>query len=76
MYYIITREDCGYCDRAKGLLKTKGHSFEPYLYTEHPMFKKLMRRASLDTVPQIWHNDTYIGGYNDLVEYLNAWKEV
>lgn len=70
MYYIITRENCRYCDKAKALLKERGDSYEAYLYTDHPMIKKLMIRAGLDTVPQIWYNGSYVGGYSDLVEYV------
>ena len=73
MYYIITRENCSYCDKAKDLLKERGDSYEAYLYTEHPMLSKVMKRAGLDTVPQIWYNGRYIGGYSDLVEYFKEW---
>jgi len=75
MYYIITREDCSFCDRAKELLKKRGDSFEAHLYTDHPMIKKLMMRAGLDTVPQIWYKGTYIGGYEDLTQYLKEWDK-
>jgi len=70
MYYILTRDNCSYCDKAKALLTSVNEDYESYTYMEHPMIVKLMQRASLTTVPQIWHNNTYVGGYGDLVEYI------
>ena len=70
MFYIITREDCSWCDKAKEALNNRGEPDEAFLYTEHPMIKKLMGKAGLKTVPQIWHGIVYIGGCADLYEYL------
>lgn len=41
-----------------------------FLYTDHPMIVKLMGKAKLKTVPQIWHENQFVGGYAELYEYL------
>lgn len=71
MFYIITREDCPWCDKAKEALDNRGEPYEAFLYTDHPMIVKLMGKAGLKTVPQIWYEGTYIGGYTDLYSYLD-----
>ena len=71
MFYIITREDCTWCTKAKEALENRGEPYEAFLYTDHPMIVKLMGKAGLKTVPQIWHEGAYIGGYTDLCSYLD-----
>jgi glutaredoxin len=70
MFHIITKPDCPWCDKAKELLNEKGIGFTAYLYNDHPMIVKLMFTSGLKTVPQIWHNSTHIGGYEDLEDWL------
>lgn len=70
MFYIITREDCSWCDKAKEALDNRGEPYEAFLYTEHPLIVKLMITSKMKTVPQIWHENTYIGGCAELYKYL------
>jgi glutaredoxin len=70
MFYILTRPDCPWCDKAKELLNDKGEDHQVFLYTEHPLIVKLMFKAGLKSVPQIWHNGDHIGGYEALALYL------
>lgn len=70
MFYIITREDCPWCDRAKEALSDRKEPFVFFNYQGHPMLVKLMGKAGLKTVPQIWHNEKYIGGCAELYKYL------
>ena len=69
-YYIITREDCSWCDKAKEALNNRGEAVMAFLYTDHPMIVKLMITSKMKTVPQIWHENTYIGGCAELYKYL------
>jgi len=71
MFYIITREDCLWCDRAKEALNNRGEPYEAFLYTEHAMVRKLMIKSGIKTVPQIWYDDQYIGGCTELFSYLD-----
>jgi glutaredoxin 3 len=71
MFKMYTTETCGYCKRAKELLAAKKlpvmeltigvNTTKDQLLTEVP--------GAL-TVPQIFYNGTYVGGYDDLVEWL------
>ena len=70
MFYIITRDDCPWCDRAKEALNNRGGAITAFLYTEHPMLIKLIDKAGLKTVPQIWHDKKYVGGCAELYKYL------
>lgn len=70
MFYIITREDCSWCDKAKEALDNRGEPYEAFLYTEHPLIVKLMITSKMKTVPQIWHENTHIGGCAELYKYL------
>ena len=65
-YYILTREDCKWCDKAKALLDEKGLGYQALSYTEHPILSKLIKLTSIKTVPQIWLDNKHIGGYSEL----------
>jgi glutaredoxin len=59
---------CSYCTRAKNLAKRYGIAHE-FKNIEFEHFKKeLDEKASFEykTVPQIWWNGRYIGGYSEL----------
>ena len=70
---IYTKPDCSYCVDAKSLLKNNNIPFEEkvldlnftreYLLEEYPSAK---------TFPVIVINEKYIGGYTELVNYMNA----
>jgi glutaredoxin len=70
MYTIIGRWDCIWCDKAAKLLEIKNEVYKYYLYHDHPLTKLLMKVAKLNTLPQIWDGDHYIGGYAELEVYL------
>ncbi len=70
---IYSKPDCTYCDGAKRLLEEAG-----YLYTEYKieatgderlrLMEELSKRMGQapKTVPQIFINDEYIGGFTQL----------
>jgi glutaredoxin len=65
---------CGYCRRAKSLLKSKGIEVDEFLVDEDisldALAEKIGKPAS--TVPQIFLDGEYIGGYSELVRRLAA----
>lgn len=71
-WYILSRDDCVWCNRAADELEKRGETFEYHLYTEHPMLTKLMFAAQMKTVPQIWYGGQHIGGYDDLVKFFES----
>jgi len=67
---IYTTTYCGFCVRAKELLKTKGIPFDEIDVTgDDAAREKLVEMAGgLRTVPQIFIGDTHVGGYTDLAK--------
>jgi len=61
--HIITREDCVYCDKTKKLMKEKNINYTEYKREDVTHFP-------WKTVPQIWFQGHFIGGYQDLVDIL------
>lgn len=65
---IYTTTICPFCHAAKKLLKEKGASFSEISLTREPHLRdRMVERASGGrTVPQIFIDDTHIGGCDDL----------
>jgi glutaredoxin 3 len=58
---------CGYCVRAKALLKSRGLEYEEILLDDDPAFRQtLFDLTGGWTVPQILIGDEVIGGYTEL----------
>ncbi|MFW2077783.1 glutaredoxin 3 [Acinetobacter sp. ULE_I010] len=67
---------CPYCVRAKSLLERKSIAFtEINLDQEAPEVKvELMQKTKQRTVPQIFINDQFIGGFDQLYALEKAGK--
>ena len=65
---IYSTTVCPYCIRAKQLLERKGIEYkEVNLSNEAPEVRtELMQRTNHRTVPQIFINDQFIGGFDQL----------
>jgi glutaredoxin 3 len=64
---MYTTEWCGYCVRAKALLRSKGVDFEEINLDDDPRFRqKLLELTGAWTVPQILIDGEPIGGYTEL----------
>ena len=65
---IYTAQLCGYCHRAKGLLKSKGVTFTEYDVSADPAKRQEMiqRAQGGRTVPQIFIGGEHIGGSDEL----------
>jgi len=63
---------CHFCEMAKDLLKQKGIEYEERNLAKDWKIQDLLEVApGARSVPQIFVDDKYIGGYDNLVEYLN-----
>ncbi len=71
MYKVYGTKICLYCDKAENLLKTKDLPFEKIYIDEDDNAKDYIVEQGFKTVPQIWLDDKWIGGYDDLVRFLN-----
>ena len=64
---VYTTRWCPYCIRAKGLLNSKGISFnEIAVDGDRALREGMARRAGRSSVPQIWIGEQHIGGCDEL----------
>ena len=64
---MYTTRWCGYCVRAKGLLRSRGIPFDEINLDDDPHFRQtLFDLTGGWTVPQILIDDEPIGGYTEL----------
>lgn len=72
MITIYAKNGCGWCTKAKELVETLELKYE-YLNVDED-FSYLMELSELNpnvkTLPQIWWDDRYIGGYTDLAQEI------
>lgn len=70
---IYSKQNCPYCVRAKNLFRSHGLSFKEIDLTGNfEELEKLKNRTKHFTVPQIFINDIFVGGYTDLVEKIQS----
>ena len=76
MYVVYGTENCAYCVQATNLLKSKGLPYEYKKLGEdvgREEFSQLFIERNLTvprTVPQIFNDGEYVGGFNDLKKML------
>ncbi len=66
---IYSTAMCPFCVSAKNLLKSKGFEWNEVRIDTDPAERERMleRSGGRRTVPQIFVNDQYLGGFDDLV---------
>jgi glutaredoxin len=82
---IYTSTSCHFCIKAKILLKNREIKFHEFILSsgtneselaENQTYVQLSQLLDLipnvKTVPQIWLNGNYIGGYNELHEFFTS----
>jgi len=68
---VWSNEGCTYCEQAKKLLESKGIAYEERNLAEGWAIQQLHEAVpGARTVPQIFVDDKYVGGYTQLVEYF------
>ena len=66
---LYTTPFCPYCIRAKSLLDAKSVEYTDFDVGADPGLRlEMMERSGRRTVPQIFVNDTHVGGCTDLME--------
>ena len=67
---MYTSNYCPYCMNAERLLKNKGYDIHEKVFVDRdPMIlEKMIELTGKRTVPQIFIEDHYIGGFDDLRE--------
>ena len=67
---IYSTAICPYCVRAKLLLDKRNVQYEEYwVDLDQGKLRELIKLTGRQTVPQIFIDDKYIGGFDELSEY-------
>ncbi len=71
---IYTKDNCIWCDRAKGLLNAHSINFTEIDLSDDGERQKFYKKIgdNVKTVPQVYINDKRIGGYPHLKEWLSG----
>ena len=59
---------CGYCSRARALLRSKNVKFEEIDVDTPSARAEMIARSGRRTVPQIFIGETHVGGCDELME--------
>lgn len=62
---------CAWCDKAKQLLTQRGKSFTYLEVDNEGGLRNFLKALGKRTVPQIFDGTQYVGGFNELKEYLD-----
>lgn len=72
---IYTTRLCPFCVRAKHLFNQKNISYKEIAVDDDAALRQeMMSKSGQRTVPQIWINDTHIGGCDDLYALQRSGK--
>lgn len=72
---VWSKEDCSFCVRAKQLLSSNHIKYEERVLGKGYSKEELLKNVpNARTVPQIFIDNIYIGGYTELVEFINSKK--
>ena len=70
---VWSKHHCPYCDQAKALLKMKGIAIEERNINEDWTKEQLLEAVpTARTVPQIFLDDQYIGGFQELKKHFES----
>ena len=69
---IYSKQGCAYCANAKRLLTARGFDFEEVDITNDPALEaKLIEQTGQRTVPQIFVEDEFVGGFVELARLVS-----
>jgi glutaredoxin-like protein len=66
---ILTREGCGYCAKAKQLLKDLGYRYSEVRLDHSERSRVVGAITGRGTVPQVFVNGRHIGGLEELERF-------
>jgi len=77
-FTLYTKDNCGHCESAKQLLTSKGYEYQTFNCPRDVAKEDIQNKVELSgsdhvvkTVPQIFINDEYIGGFVELKRWMN-----
>ena len=69
---IYSKSNCVFCDKAKNYFSQNEISYVEHNVEKPEIFEALMsRNPNARTMPQIFINNELVGGYTDLMEWID-----
>ena len=68
-FFISSKEDCKYCRLAKTAMQQRNIGYIESVLNDDGL--RTLKEKGYTTVPQIWHGDVHVGGFEALVKYLD-----
>jgi thioredoxin reductase (NADPH) len=79
-YEIYSKDNCSYCDRVKDLFKFHNIPYEEKNlsngYSKEEIQARVGDEKKINTVPQIFVNGEYLGGFLEIVEFFAYDKHI
>ena len=70
---LWSKDQCAFCEQAKNLLEARGIEYEVRNIMHDWTREQLLEAVpNARTVPQIFLDDEYVGGFNELRKKLNG----
>lgn len=70
---VWSKDACPFCDQAKNLLKSKGIEFEERNVSKDWTKEQLLEAVpNARTLPQIFLDNTHVGGFTELRKHLQG----
>ena len=72
-FTVFGHQACGFCRQAKSVPEAKSLEFKYVDIHEEGISPAALEKTigrPVGTVPQIFHGDFYVGGYQELMKYL------
>jgi glutaredoxin len=71
---VYSKPICPYCDRAKQMLESAGIEYEEIMLTTSEEFEDIKKKTGHMTFPQVFIDDEFVGGSDDLEEWIEKKK--
>jgi glutaredoxin 1 len=71
-FTVFGRPGCPWCDKVKELLASAGQPFDYIDLSVSPGVRAEMIAQGFKTVPQVLHETTWVGGYEDTEVFLKG----
>ena len=69
---VYSKDQCGYCVKAKALLNSKSIEFKEININEKAEAFEYIVSQGHRSMPQIYIDDKSIGGYTELLKYIDS----
>jgi len=71
-YVIYTKDGCSFCEKSKRLLRSKSIGYDEIdlAYQTQAQIKELIAKTGVRTLPQIFVDGQYVGGFAELQQMM------